>query len=225
MWLRILKSFLVYIASFIGLILFYFLCSFILARIPVNNDDKLSGDIPIWIRSNGVHADIVVPVQTSIIDWSELVKYEYTKGNDTTAKWVAFGWGDKGFYLQTPTWSDLKFSVAFKALTGLSDAAMHVTFYNTLAENEKCRSISISAEQYKKLVSFIRSGFDQDSKGDVIHIVTDANYNDHDAFYEAEGTYSLFHTCNTWTNNALKFAGLPAGYWTPFEGGVLYYYR
>ena len=36
--------------------------------------------------------------------------------------------------------------------------------------------------------------------------LVDANHyrSANDAFYEAKGRYSLFFTCNTWTNNALK---------------------
>ena len=33
---------------------------------------------------------------------------------------------------------------------------------------------------------------------------TNAQYNENDAFYEAIGSYSIFHTCNTWTNNTLR---------------------
>ena len=31
-------------------------------------------------------------------------------------KFVSFGWGDKNFYANTPTWKDVTFSVGFKAL-------------------------------------------------------------------------------------------------------------
>jgi hypothetical protein len=42
----------------------------------------------------------------------------------------------------------------------------------------------------------------------------------HTTFYK-----SLFHTCNTWTNNALKACGQKACWWTPFEDGVFYAYK
>ncbi|XQC04883.1 DUF2459 domain-containing protein [Arcobacter cryaerophilus gv. pseudocryaerophilus] len=46
-----------------------------------------------------------------------------------------------------------------------------------------------------------------------------------DAFYEAIGSYSIFHTCNTWTNNLLKKASLPASFWLAFDDGILYQYN
>ena len=55
---------------------------------------------------------------------------ENTKSKDSTAEYLAFGWGDKGFYLDTPEWSDLKASTAFKAAFALGNSAMHTTFIN-----------------------------------------------------------------------------------------------
>lgn len=208
-----------------GFILLYLIMAFGLSRISVNNDRKPASDFTIYLLSNGVHVDIVVPVKTSVIDWSTLVKYENTTGNDTTAQWVGMGWGDKGFYLQTPTWDDLTFGVAFRAVTGLSTSAMHTTFYKRMVESEKCIRIQITSVEYQKLCDFIIAGFEKSDSGDVIHIKTDANYGTNDAFYEAMGSYHLFSTCNTWTNKALKTAGLKTCLWTPFESGLLYHYR
>ena len=46
-------------------------------------------------------------------------------------------------------------------------------------------------------------------------------YGKSDKFYEANGTYNLFYTCNTWTNNSLKSAGLKACAWTLFDDPIL----
>ena len=35
------------------------------------------------------------------------------------------------------------------------------------------------------------------------------NWHKHSMFYLAEGEYSLFNTCNSWTAKALQAAGLP----------------
>src|SRR5689334_21418732 len=109
-----LKKLLYFLLSIIGFILVYLLIVFCCSRIELNSAWHPGKDITIYLLSNGVHSDLVVPVKTPLIDWSKIVKYKNTTGNDTTEDWVAFGWGDKGFYLQTPTWADLKFSVAFR---------------------------------------------------------------------------------------------------------------
>ncbi|MBC7827616.1 MAG: DUF2459 domain-containing protein, partial [Chitinophagaceae bacterium] len=97
------------------LVSIYLLSAFCLSRITVNKDVKESDDVTIYIKTNGVHADLVVPVKHGQMDWSRQVKFSNTVLNDSTMQWLALGWGDKGFYLQTPTWADLKFSVAFNA--------------------------------------------------------------------------------------------------------------
>ncbi|MFW3327891.1 DUF2459 domain-containing protein, partial [Aliarcobacter butzleri] len=58
-----------------------------------------------------------------------------------------------------------------------------------------------------------------------IYINTTAQYGQNDAFYEAIGSYSIFHTCNTWTNNVLKNANLLSSKWVAFDDGILYQYK
>lgn len=185
---------------------------------------KADKGIEIYLLSNGVHTDVVVPVKSKIIDWSDKVQFQNTKSKDTTAKYLAFGWGDKGFYLNTPTWADLKFSTAFKAASGLSSSAMHCTFYKRMKEDELCRKIIITEKQYEQLAEFIQNSF-QMKNGQNVNIVTDAVYGNHDVFYEAKGSYNLFYTCNTWTNNALKSANQKACLWTVYDKGILYHYQ
>lgn len=140
-------------------------------------------------------------------------------------QFVAFGWGDKSFYLETPNWSDLKFKVAFNAVFGLSTTAIHATFYNSLQENESCKEIRISQQEYNKLCKYILQSFQLNEKSETINIPTNANYGNTDAFYEAKGTYNLFFTCNTWANNALKVSGLSCCLWTIFDTGIFLKYE
>jgi uncharacterized protein (TIGR02117 family) len=169
---------------------------------------------------------LVLPIKNGQFDWSKEIKFSDTQLADTSrARLLALGWGDKGFYLQTPKWSDLKFSVAFRAMTGLSTTAIHATFYDTLRENESCKKIMMGNAQYTRLVNYILNSLQQDDAGHVIKIVTRANYSKADAFYEAKGRYSLFYTCNTWANKALKACGQKACLWTAFDTGIFLQYK
>lgn len=203
----------------------YFAAAFILSEITVDKEEASSKDVEIFILTNGVHTDIVVPVRNEYIDWSKRIKYEHTIGNDSTMQYLAIGWGDKGFYLETPTWADLKFSVAVKAATGMSTSAIHATYYSQMDEGATCKKIYLSNEQYVRLVKYIQDSFRTDNSGEVINIKTTANYGSSDAFYEARKSYSLFLTCNTWANNALKSCGQKACLWTPFDSGIFNQYR
>jgi uncharacterized protein (TIGR02117 family) len=135
------------------------------------------------------------------------------------------GWGDKGFYLETPEWSDLKASVAFKAATGLSTTAIHATYYKKMKIGADCKSIIISEEQYQRLINYITESFQKDASENFLPIETNANYSETDAFYEANGSYSLFHTCNTWANNGLKASGQKCCLWTPMDSPIFSKYK
>ena len=86
---------------------------------------------------------------------------------------------------------------------------MHVTIYeNELKENEKIKKIILTEEQYLILCDYILKSFTQ--KQDESFILLEGyHYNSiNDNFYEAEGSYDLFNTCNNWANSALKAAGV-----------------
>lgn len=221
---KILKYILYFLLIFVGLIIVYLGLAFCLSRISVDKEPNLKEDIAIYILTNGVHTDIVVPVKTSQLDWSKEVKFSNTTLADTTSRYLAIGWGDKGFYLETPTWADLKASIAFNATFALGTTAIHATFYKTMVENESCRKIMVSNEQYSRLIKYIADSFQKDNRGHFLNIKTTANYGKADAFYEANGSYSMFHTCNTWANDALKSCGQKACLWTPFDTGIFLKY-
>ncbi|MDL2142135.1 MULTISPECIES: TIGR02117 family protein [Flavobacterium] len=197
----------------------------LISRITVNSTiDKIDEQnaIPIYILSNGVHTDIVVPIVSEVKDWRKEIQFDQTESNDTLAKFVAFGWGDKGFYLDTPEWSDLKASTALKAIFGVSSSAMHTTFFKQLREGEDCKRILVSKENYQKLVNYISESFNNPENPEWIE---GHSYGKKDAFYEAKGSYSLFYTCNTWANCALKAANQKASLWTIYDKGIFYHYQ
>lgn len=210
--------------GFIAFLLIYAILIFFTSIISVNeNNESIDKNIPIYILSNGVHTDIVLPLKNEIKDWSTEILYTNTKAKDSTLQNLAFGWGDKGFYLNTPTWADLKTSTAAKAVTGLSSSAMHVTFYGNLKESENCKKFFISESQYQQMITYIENSFSLDTENKIQRIGTHS-YGKHDIFYEAKGSYNLFYTCNTWANQALKAGNQKAALWTVLDKGIFYHY-
>lgn len=210
----------------VGIIVVYALLGYLLPFIEISaKEDGEKKEIPIYIYTNGVHTDIVMPVKNEIQDWSSKIPFSNTKSKETDYNYVGIGWGDKGFYLDTPTWADLKASTALKAAFWLSESAMHCTYYRTMTEAEDCKKIMISKNQYKELVKFVDAKFDRDQNGNYILIPTNAIYGNNDAFYDAQGRYSFLNTCNTWSNNALKSAGQKAALWTPTDYGIFLHYK
>jgi uncharacterized protein (TIGR02117 family) len=222
------KIFKVLLKAILGLMAFialYLFSAYCLSRITIDKEADTKEEVTIYILTNGVHTDLVVPITTDLYDWSREIKFENTLAENKQYKYLAMGWGDKGFYLETPEWKDLKASVAFKAAFALSTTAIHATYYKTITVGENCREIIVSKEQYQRLVNYITNSFKKDKNGKFIHIVTNAVYGLDDAFYEANGSYSMLHTCNSWANNGLKASGQKCCLWTAFDTGIFEKYK
>ena len=211
--------------SLILFILIYLLSAAILSHTTVNSDFRLipadQAGIDIYVRTNGVHTDVVLPAQSSERDWYQTIPAADLHRIEGQTEYISFGWGDKGFYLDTPTWADLKFSTALIAATGLGSTAMHLEAVAKPQESESIRKVRISPAQLQALIAHIDRSFEYDAQGKIIKINTTANYNDHDAFYEAKGRYSIFTTCNEWTRDGLSKAGIRTSVFTPMDNGVM----
>jgi uncharacterized protein (TIGR02117 family) len=194
----------------------------LLGLIPVNNDFvPAKNGIKVYIVSNAVHADVIVPVYTSVIDWNKsFSRFDFPRDVSTETH-VAFGWGDRGFFLETKTWNDLKVSTAANALLIPSKSCMHV-FFTRPERYRHPTAVNISVEQYAKLVEFINDSFETDSEGNRSQIEGYA-YSSTDAFFEARGQYHLLNTCNSWVGRALQTAGVKVPWLSPMPKSPMMY--
>ncbi len=216
--------------TILGLIAFaalYFAADALFSRIPTSESGSISvpKNIDVYVLSNGVHTDIVLPIKNEFKDWTTIFPIANTKGKNSVQQYISIGWGDKGFYLHTPEWKDLTLKTALVAGLGIGETALHVTYYNFMVENDHCYKVRIDSSQYRALCEYIINSIDKDDLGQSILIDTQAQYGPDDAFYEAKGAYNLFFSCNTWANKALRKAGMPSGLWTVFDTGILRHYR
>jgi len=210
--------------ALVGVVGAYVLAAVVLWHIPVPKAaPDAPADVTVYLHTNGVHTDIVLPIKNRQQDWSRQLLFSDIPSGDTTMRYIAFGWGDKGFYLDTPTWAELKFSTAFVAAFWLGSSAMHATFFHSLAPGPDTVPLHLSRAEYAELVAYIQRSFRYDAAGRVQHI-RGHSYGQNDAFYEARRVYSFLYTCNTWTNNALKACGQKACLWTPSDKGIFYQY-
>jgi uncharacterized protein (TIGR02117 family) len=170
----------------------------------------------IFIASNGIHLDIIFPVEN--IEPQLLQSLDVLPGT----LFIGFGWGDKEFYIKTPEWSDLTFPVAFKALFLKSKTAMHVTFYPCSFQSWK--KLLLCSEQLKKLNRYVFNSFKKNNQGNLLKMDFEG-YTMYDDFYDATGSFSIFHTCNVWVNVALKKIEVKTSVWSPFDFGILYHLK
>ncbi|TDR32319.1 TIGR02117 family protein [Hydromonas duriensis] len=220
--IRLIRVLIVALVAFVAV---YVLAVVTLSRIPVNRSlpDKQATEplTTIYVRTNGVHTDILMPITTHLRDWREVIPAADVHNENGHLPYMSFGWGDKGFYLDTPTWADLKASTAFIAATGLGRTAMHIEATAQPQVSESVRMLNINDQQLQAIIQHIDQSFSYDSKGSVMRINTTALYNDHDAFYEAEGRYSIFTTCNEWTRRGLSNAHIKTAAFSPLQDGIM----
>lgn len=206
-----LKRTLLFIFAFL---LLYVAFSFLLSYIPTGKAAAADGGKKVYFFSNGVHLDFVFPLELIPDDLKDQFTYS------SSARLLAVGWGDKGFYLDTETWAELKASVAIKAMFLPSPTAMHITEHSRISS--QWSYATFSDQQLEEIWIYIRATFDTNTEGKIIELVGEG-YGDLDRFYEAKGNYSCFKTCNTWVNTGLKRVGIRTAVWTPLDTGVLRY--
>ncbi|MBC5773788.1 TIGR02117 family protein [Pontibacter sp. KCTC 32443] len=198
----------------------------ILSILPVNRDYTQAQEehIEIFITSNGIHTDLVLPVATPYIDWRDKISLQHFAGANNNFTHIGFGWGDREFYMQTPEWSDLTIEVALSAMFWPSASAMHVEYIpKPLIPNKHQRPIKVTPEQYKKLVAYISDSFQR--RGEYFIIIPGKGYTSTDNFYEAKELFYFPKNCNNWVNGGLKAAGLKAAFFAPFPYAVMRHYR
>ena len=201
----------------------YFLAALVLGAVPANRGwHEAKEGVTIFVRTNGVHTWIMVPKVTEEMDWRPLVPGAHLKDPRWgAADYVALGYGNRTFYLETPTWGDLTMRNAFLAAFGRGRSLMHADHDDHPQPTDYQRPITLSHEEYRRLVAFARGSFQFDSAGRTMPLIG-RGYGGSDMFYEAVGPYSAVYTCNSWTGRALREAGVKTGVWTPLSQSIMW---
>ena len=196
---------------FLGLVLGYGVAGLIGGALPANAAWRPPVDgVRIYVESNGVHVGLVVPKVAAGVDWrgiapgADLRDPRYG-GYDH----LAFGWGERAFFLETATWADVRLGTVLAAARGSDATLMHVEHVPAPRVGGRSRSVLLRPAEYRRLAAYIRASLAPER-------TRYRGYDANDVFYAARGHYSAVQTCNAWTGDALRQAGVRIGRWTPF---------
>ena len=171
--------------------------------------------VTILVGTNGVHTEIVMPLETPIANWRAVFPASDLADPYRPYTHVAVSWGEREFFLNTPTWADLDPVHAVGALTG-GEGLLHVAHYVRPAPSDDYRPVRLRAHEYRRLAEAIAAFAPREPT-----TRSYPGYEGYDVFYSSPGTYHAFNTCNQWTGNMLAAAGLRMGRWTPMAGSVM----
>jgi uncharacterized protein (TIGR02117 family) len=199
-----------------ALILAYPIAGIAGGAIPANAGwSPPANGITIYVESNGVHTGIVMPKVAAGVDWRGVFPGgDLVDPRSAAYDHVSVGWGERDFYLETRTWADLKLSTVAAAAFGSDRTLLHVDHVPRPAPDPELRRIVVRPAEYRRIAAYVRASL---VDGGERH----PGYFRYDAFYAARGRYSAVHTCNAWVGEALRFAGIRVGVWTPFPSTVM----
>jgi uncharacterized protein (TIGR02117 family) len=167
----------------------------------------------ILVLSNAIHTDLAIPINAETLARFPFLAQSGMPVAHPNARWLVFGWGGRAFYIETPTWADLKPMPLIKGLT-LDRSVIHADVAAEIVEpSARVRSFEIGPNEYQLLLAYIEASFKAEGSG--ITAIPDTAYGPTDDFFEANGWFSAAVGCNTWTAGALREAGIRTGWWNP----------
>lgn len=220
MFLKILNKlknrFLILCVSILSLPILYILISLILGIASINSTEENPARITsFYLNTNGVHLDMIFKKN----DLSDTLLKDLMI--EEAYRYISFAWGEENFFLHVQEWENLGIKEACDALFFDSPALIHITKYTRV--KDKWIEIELSNKQLSTMNSYLHNSFLLYNKKKV-HLA-DRGYYSNDDFYKANGSYTIYYTCNTWVNNAFKECGLKSCVWTAFDFPLLMKYN
>ncbi|NEQ38175.1 MAG: DUF2459 domain-containing protein [Okeania sp. SIO3I5] len=177
--------------------------------------------IPIYIYNTGIHTDILVPVKTKIWDWEQHLNLKLIANPSVSINYLAFGLGDRAYFLETYTGTSLQITTTFKALFLPTPSTIRILAYQNIPQQYQIKCVIITKSNYQRLMEFINDSFQFDAQGNRRSLTIDPNYRV--GFYAAKGSYSILRACNDWTAEALRLAGVKTPLWSGLSGAIMYH--
>lgn len=158
-------------------------------------------EVPVGVLDEGWHTGLVLPAGALGPSLAPLRQWF------PEATYLAFGWGNRDFYMTPRPGSGTALSALFPSssvvyVRGLPDAP-----HAALPSAVELRWLCASAAEAWRLDAYLGAYLQRGEGGRLISVGPGPSPGSR--FFASPGTYGAFHTCNTWTIAGLEFAGLP----------------
>jgi uncharacterized protein (TIGR02117 family) len=174
---------------------------------------SVQGENQILLLANPIHTDIALPVDDEVRAAFADLAASGLPVDMPGVDYLIIGWGGRSFYIETPTWGDMRPLPVLKALT-IDRSVMHVSVAGPIdPAHPSVRPVTLTKEGRSRMIAAIRDSFIRE--GGMPVAIPGAAYGFDDAFFEAKGAFNAFVGCNTWTAAMLRAGGVRTGWWTP----------
>lgn len=185
------------------------------------DDSQASCQYRVCVAKFGYHSNILVPVRNAIFDWRNYLTIDSADENARSDyRYLAFGWGERAWYINPPTQLGRKIFYGLRALLLPNASVIRVQRYRNLPRHEEIKCVGVSRTNYLKLMQFIEQSFQRDTCGNIIRVADKPQWNA--TFYEAQGTYSLLNNSNHWTARGLRIADLNTPLWAGHATAIMH---
>ena len=177
-------------------------------------------NFPIYVSNvNNFHAEIILPVRNEVFDWRQHLDLHQLGEEADRYQYLSFGWGDRQFFMNAAFDPITIFDVLFLPGPSVMHVWGHPESKLQLGTGFELKQVNLSKAQYLKLTQFINNTFEHSTDDRTIYLKQGLYPNS--GFYEAKGSYSAVHTCNSWTAEALRVADVNTPLWAALAPAVM----
>lgn len=179
-------------------------------------------EFTVYVSSDGFHTNFFIPVETPIFNWRNQFNLDQIANRSSQPyRYLQFGWGDRIFYIETPSWEQVRLSNALRALFyWRNDAALFIKGHATLPSlpAAQLQCVKLDRADYLALMQFIQATF-QGQHSQPTRLAS--GQDQQSGFFAANGNYSILNTCNSWTADGLRAANVNTPLWAGLAQPVM----
>jgi len=190
--------------KFLGFLSAILLILSLLLFIPTSDSSRgKDHTIYIYAPKNGIfsHSEIILKAN----DLNQSDKRVRSLLHRGSGGYLAFSFGDKAFMMDEGGFEDINYPLAIKALFLPTPSLMKVAHMGDFDKSMTFK-VGLNEEGFRRLEKAVLESF-KTKDGSLIPYL-DKNADNFYDYYEAKRAYNLLYTCNSWTGDMLRHAGI-----------------
>ncbi len=158
----------------------------------------------LWVLDSGWHTGLILPRSELGVPLAGLVQ------DLPAAQYFVFGWGNRKFYMAPRPSVFAHLGALFPSRSVVLVDTCTVAPRACFTKQVKLQFLAVSTAGIGRLDRFLDRSLQRNTRGSFRPLAPGPDAGSE--FFASPLSYDAFHTCNTWTAEALQVAGLPVSY-------------